>query len=83
MTERNDQDEEAIRRVVASFADALARHDAHTLSMVFYEDADFTNVWGMCVGSLSWCDSNSRTDPRRTPPASICNTLRPYKLDVA
>ncbi len=27
--------------------EAFAKLDAHAFSMVFHEDADFTNVWGM------------------------------------
>ncbi len=41
------QDEEAIRKVVAAFKEAAVKLDAHAFSMVFHEDADFTNVWGM------------------------------------
>src|SRR4051794_35218879 len=41
------KDEESIRRVVSAFSAAVQKHDAHAFSMVFHEDADFTNVWGM------------------------------------
>ena len=40
-------DEEPIRKVVAAFHAAVNKLDAHAFSMVFHEDADFTNVWGM------------------------------------
>lgn len=40
-------DEKAINVLVAAFGDAFAKLDAHAFSMVFHEDADFTNVWGM------------------------------------
>ena len=41
------KDEEAIRRVLADFVAAWNKHDAKAFSMVFAEDADFTNVRGM------------------------------------
>jgi uncharacterized protein (TIGR02246 family) len=41
------QDENGIRQVLASSANAWNRHDAKAFSMVFAEDADFTNVVGM------------------------------------
>ena len=41
------KDEEAIRKVLADFAEAWNKHDAKAFSMVFAEDADFTNVRGM------------------------------------
>ena len=40
-------DEKPIRALVAALGDAFAKLDAHAFSMVFHEDADFTNVWGM------------------------------------
>jgi uncharacterized protein (TIGR02246 family) len=40
-------DEKPIRALVAAMGDAFAKLDAHAFSMVFHEDADFTNVWGM------------------------------------
>ena len=39
-------DEEPIRKVVAAFHAAVGKLDAHAFSMVFHEDADFTNVLG-------------------------------------
>lgn len=39
-------DEEAIKRVLALFTEAWNKHDAKAFSMVFAEDADFTNVRG-------------------------------------
>jgi uncharacterized protein (TIGR02246 family) len=39
-------DEEEIRKVLASFIEAWNKHDAKAFSMVFAEDADFTNVRG-------------------------------------
>ena len=33
--------------MVAAFKEAAVKLDAHAFSMVFHEDADFTNVWGM------------------------------------
>lgn len=41
------KDEEAIRKVLAGFAEAWSRHDAKAFSLVFAEDADFTNVRGV------------------------------------
>ena len=41
------KDEESIRQVVASFDAAVNKHDAHAFSMVFHENAEFMNVWGM------------------------------------
>lgn len=41
------QDEEAIRKVLAGFVAAWNEHDAKAFSMVFAEDADFTNVRGV------------------------------------
>jgi uncharacterized protein (TIGR02246 family) len=40
-------DEKSIRALVAAIGEAFAKLDAHAFSMVFHEDADFTNVWGM------------------------------------
>ena len=40
-------DEKPIRALVVAMGDAFAKLDAHAFSMVFHEDADFTNVWGM------------------------------------
>ncbi|MGA2015920.1 MAG: SgcJ/EcaC family oxidoreductase [Opitutaceae bacterium] len=42
----NTKDEEGIRKVLADFEEAWNRHDAKAFSMVFSEDADFTNVRG-------------------------------------
>ena len=39
-------DEEEIRKVLADFVEAWNKHDAKAFSMVFAEDADFTNVRG-------------------------------------
>ena len=44
---RSDRDEEAIRKVLADFVGAWNKHDAKAFSLVFAEDADFTNVRGM------------------------------------
>jgi ketosteroid isomerase-like protein len=40
-------DEKAIKDVLRDFADAWNRRDAKAFSLVFAEDADFTNVVGM------------------------------------
>jgi uncharacterized protein (TIGR02246 family) len=40
------EDDEAIRQVLAEFTAAWNRHDAKAFSMVFAEDADFTNPGG-------------------------------------
>jgi len=40
-------DERPIRVLIAAMSEAFAKLDAHAFSMVFHEDADFTNVWGM------------------------------------
>jgi uncharacterized protein (TIGR02246 family) len=40
------KDEEGIKTVLADFVDAWNKHDAKAFSMVFAEDADFTNVGG-------------------------------------
>jgi uncharacterized protein (TIGR02246 family) len=40
-------DEKPVRALVAAMGEAFAKLDAHAFSMVFHEDADFTNVWGM------------------------------------
>lgn len=45
-TTDHSQDEEAIRNVLAQFIEAWNKHDAKAFSMVFAEDADFTNVRG-------------------------------------
>src|SRR6202045_3416665 len=42
-----EQDEKAIKQVLTGFVEAWNRHDAKAFSMVFAEDADFTNVRGM------------------------------------
>ena len=41
------KDEEGVRRALADFLEAWNRHDAKAFSMVFAEDADFTNVSGL------------------------------------
>jgi uncharacterized protein (TIGR02246 family) len=43
----SDRDEEAIKKVLADFVWAWNKHDAKAFSMVFAEDADFTNVRGV------------------------------------
>jgi uncharacterized protein (TIGR02246 family) len=43
----SDNDEKAVRGLVAAFSHAFARRDAHAFSMVFHHGADFTNVWGI------------------------------------
>ena len=45
--EGSPRDEEAIRKSLADFIGAWNKHDAKAFSMVFAEDADFTNVRGM------------------------------------
>ena len=40
-------DEEGIRKVLANFIEAWNKHDAKAFSMLFAEDADFTNVAGV------------------------------------
>ncbi|MGH9900770.1 MAG: SgcJ/EcaC family oxidoreductase [Pyrinomonadaceae bacterium] len=40
-------DEAAIRKVLADFVEGWNKHDARAFSMVFAEDADFTNVRGV------------------------------------
>jgi len=42
----NAKDEEGIRKVLADFVESWNKHDAKAFSMVFAEDADFTNVGG-------------------------------------
>jgi uncharacterized protein (TIGR02246 family) len=39
--------EKPVRALIAAMGEAFAKLDAHAFSMVFREDADFTNVWGM------------------------------------
>ncbi|MGI9168212.1 MAG: SgcJ/EcaC family oxidoreductase [Pyrinomonadaceae bacterium] len=41
------KDEEVIRKVLTDFIEAWNKHDAKAFSMVFAEDADFTNVAGV------------------------------------
>jgi uncharacterized protein (TIGR02246 family) len=41
------EDEKSIRAFMTAMGDAFAKLDAHAFSLVFHEDADFTNVWGM------------------------------------
>jgi uncharacterized protein (TIGR02246 family) len=40
-------DEKSVCALLDAFAEAFAKLDAHAFSLVFHEDADFTNVWGM------------------------------------
>jgi uncharacterized protein (TIGR02246 family) len=42
-----EQDENGIKQVLTAFVEAWNHHDAKAFSMVFAEDADFTNVRGM------------------------------------
>lgn len=44
---RSAKDEEGIRKVLSDFIEAWNKHDAKAFSMVFAEDADFTNVGGL------------------------------------
>ena len=41
------KDEDGIKEALAGFVGAWNKHDARAFSMVFAEDADFTNVIGM------------------------------------
>jgi uncharacterized protein (TIGR02246 family) len=43
----NAKDNEGIRQVLRDFEAAWFKHDAKAFSMIFAEDADFTNVRGM------------------------------------
>ena len=43
----NNNSEENIQKVLVAFIQAWNIHDPHAFSMVFSEDADFTNVRGM------------------------------------
>ncbi len=43
---RTARDEEGVRKLLADFIEAWNQHDAKAFSMVFAEDADFTNVGG-------------------------------------
>src|ERR1700737_491011 len=47
MPPNRDQDEKRIKQVLTAFVEAWNCHDAKAFSMVFAEDADFTNVRGM------------------------------------
>ena len=40
-------DEKPVRALIAALGEAFAKLDAHAFSLVFHENADFTNVWGM------------------------------------
>ncbi len=40
-------DEAAVRGLMTAFGEAFAKLDAHAFSLIFHEDADFTNVFGM------------------------------------
>ena len=42
-----EQDEKGIKQVLTAFVEAWNHHDAKAFSLVFAEDADFTNVRGM------------------------------------
>ena len=42
-----ERDEKGIKQVLTAFVEAWNHHDAKAFSMVFAEDADFTNVRGM------------------------------------
>jgi uncharacterized protein (TIGR02246 family) len=42
-----EQDEKGIKQVLTGFVEAWNHHDAKAFSVVFAEDADFTNVRGM------------------------------------
>ena len=58
----NANDETAIRKVLADFVEAWNKHDAKAFSMVFAEDADFTNVRGAsCTGRSSIALGATRT----------------------
>ncbi len=40
-------DEKPVRALITPLDEAFAKLDARAFSMVFHEDPDFTNVWGM------------------------------------
>jgi uncharacterized protein (TIGR02246 family) len=40
-------DDKPVRALIAAFSEAFAKLDAHAFSMVFHEDADFTNALGI------------------------------------
>jgi uncharacterized protein (TIGR02246 family) len=50
-------DEAGIQQVLAEFVDAWNLHDPNAFSMVFAEDADFTNVRGMSAHGRTNIDS--------------------------
>jgi uncharacterized protein (TIGR02246 family) len=49
VAEAGTKDEEGIKMALADFVEAWNKHDAKAFSLVFAEDADFTNVRGMSV----------------------------------
>jgi uncharacterized protein (TIGR02246 family) len=49
VTPTQPEDEKSIRALMTAMGDAFAKLDAHAFSLVFHEDADFTNVWGMAA----------------------------------
>ena len=40
-------DEQAVRKVLASFDEAFNRHDADAVSALFTDDAEFVNSWNV------------------------------------
>jgi hypothetical protein len=70
--------EQAVRRVVADFAEAINRGDAKAFAALFAEDADFVVITGKSLKGLP-CATVYRRLPRQSPGCDICrNPLSPY-----
>jgi hypothetical protein len=79
------KDEQAIRKLVADFADAWNKHDSHAFAETFAEDADFTNVCGdSALPCSDVCDpiqEHSADGGRRQDPIPLLrDRIRGYSL---
>lgn len=61
-------DEQAVRKLLASFDEAFNRHDADAVAALYTDDAEFVNVVGMC-----W---RGRTEIRRGTAFVLANIFQ-------
>lgn len=81
-----DEARESIKKVVATFGDTFSKLDARAFSMVFHEDADFTNVWGIRAHGRKMVEEFHRPlfegDGLKGPPSFKRATLKMLDLKI-
>lgn len=83
----NTQDEDGVKELITAFADAWKNHDAKAFSLLFTEDADFTNVVGKRKKGRAEIEAHHKpgfeTKWKNSYQKITPNTIRFIKPDVA